>query len=466
MRTYIKILTLFLACALIVSCSKEEKIAEPELTITGIEAQPVIEAAGGRFTLNITANKEWSASSGQGWCKVEPSKGTAGSSTVTIVADENTTTDERNAQIRFTCETVSQSITVTQKQKDALTVTSDKIEVDDEENTISVELKSNISFTYEVEASAKSWITPITTKALTKHVLQFKVSANEDFERREGKIFIKGGAFADTVYVYQEGSKPSIVISQNEYTVGSKGEEITVQLRSNVNYQIIMPQGADWVKEITTKAYSDYTHYFKIAPNDTYDSREAIIIFKEVEGSIADTVKISQMQKDAIIVANKEYKIGYSTTELKFKIATNLEVDVESSANWIKYVPPTRGLKDIELKFAIDTNNTNTKREGVITISKGNTKQQIKVIQMAKGMYTSTIIITHENVSYTIAKLIGSDVTGKIDWGDGKSEEYAPNAKHEYPFKKDYMVTLKCDNATEIVIPDLEGIKELGLTNF
>ena len=71
------------------------------------------------------------------------------------------------------------------------------------------------------------------------------------------------------------------------------------------------------------------------------------------------------MQKDAIIVANKEYKIGYSTTELKFKIATNLEVDVESSANWIKYVPPTRGLKDIELKFAIDTNNTNTKREGL-----------------------------------------------------------------------------------------------------
>lgn len=455
--------TLLLACALIISCSKEEKIAEPELTLNG-GTLPVIEAAGGKVGISLTANKDWSASSGQSWCRVEPSRGTAGTHNgITITVDENTTPDERNAQITFRCESITKSLTITQKQKDAVTVSSSKVEVNDEGKTIEVEVKANVSISYEIEESAKSWITPVTTRALTSHILHFDVAENESSSRREGKIFIKGGELMDTVFVYQEGSKPTIVISKEEYTVGSDGEDITVQLRSNINYQIIMPQNAGWIKEISTKAYSDYTHYFKVDPNDTYDSRSAEIIFKETSGSVSDTIKITQLQKDVIIVAKNEYKIGSPETVLNFKVSTNIDFEVESSVNWIKYVPATKGLKDVEVKFNIGENTASEQREGIITISNGDKKQQIKVIQEGKAQYVNIVVNCS---SFTIPKFHGNNVSGTIRWGDGSESEYKEDAKHEYSIFDTYEVVFRMNNVTEVELPDIVGIKELDFSNL
>ncbi len=468
-RFIYSILAIFLACAFITSCSSNEeepeKVIEPQLTLSG-DTKPVVEAKGGTISITVTANKAWSASSGQSWCKVESSSGQSGTATVNIRVEENTSTDERNAQVVFTCEGVSKSMTVTQKQKDAIALTASKVEVTDQSGTIEIVVNSNVNVTAEVEASAKEWITPVTTKAMAKHVLQFKVSENENFEKREGKIYIKGGELKDSVVVYQQGTKPNIVISQDEYTVSSNGDDITVQLRSNINYQVIMPQGITWLKEVTSKAYSDYTHYFSVDANESYDSRSTEIIFQETNGSISDTVKVIQLQKDAIIVAKNEYIFESPAAELTFNVSTNLDFDVNCSVEWIKYVQPTKGLKDVAVKFTIDENTAQTQREGVITISKGETKQQIKIIQYGKELYESTICILHNNIEYIIPGLTGSNINGMIYWGDGSESEYAPNLRHMYSNQQDYLLTIKLNNATEIKLPNLVGIKELDLSKF
>ena len=46
---------------------------------------------------------------------------------------------------------VSKNITVTQKQKDALTITSNKVEIDEEGGEFTIEAKTNVSLTYEIE---------------------------------------------------------------------------------------------------------------------------------------------------------------------------------------------------------------------------------------------------------------------------------------------------------------------------
>lgn len=458
------IFAVLLSCTLILSsCSKEEKITEPELYLSG-ESSPVLEAAGGKVVISLSANKEWSATSGQSWCRVEPSKGSPGTNcSVTITVDENTAPDERNAQITFRCESITKSITVTQKQKDALTVTSGKIEVKDEGKTIDVEVKANVDISYEIEESAKSWITPVTTRGLTNYVLHFDVAENESSNKREGKIYFKGAGLKDSVTVYQDGSRPSIVISQEEYTVASTGEDITVQIRSNINYQIIMPQNAGWVKEISTRAYSDYTHYFKIEPNETYDSRNAEIVFKDLTSDVSDTVRITQLQKDVILVAKNEYNVEALESELSFKVSANVEFEVSSSVNWIKYVPDTRGLEEVNVKFTIEANNDSAQREGIITISNGEKKQEIKVIQSGKSQYVS---IVHNAIVYTVPKFYGNNITGTIHWGDGTQCEYVENTTHEYSQSNTYTVLFQLNNVTEVELPDLIGIKELDFSNL
>lgn len=65
---------------------------------------------------------------------------------------------------------------MTQKQQDALTVTTSKYEVGGAGGNIAVEVKANI--TYEVEVNV-DWIKQTGTRALTTSTLYFSIDANE-----------------------------------------------------------------------------------------------------------------------------------------------------------------------------------------------------------------------------------------------------------------------------------------------
>ena len=93
-----------------------------------------------------------------------------------------------------------------------------------------------------------------------------------------------------------------LVLGQREYLVDSKGETIEVQLRSNTTYNVQMP-ASDWLTEASTKAVSAYTHYFTVAPNDSYDGREAQIVFTEKDGKTTQAVTIYQAPSNALVVA-------------------------------------------------------------------------------------------------------------------------------------------------------------------
>ena len=91
----------------------------------------------------------------ESWITVAPSSGSKGNNEITITTTANETYDERNATVVLKCGSASKNIVVTQKQKDALTVTSSKYEVDSKGGNISVEVKANINFEVEVKSD---WI--------------------------------------------------------------------------------------------------------------------------------------------------------------------------------------------------------------------------------------------------------------------------------------------------------------------
>lgn len=467
---YILAIVFTATCA--TSCSSDkEKEQEQEIpttiTIIGTD-KPTLETAAGTYNLSFDCNNSWTASSGQSWCKISPTSGGAGRAQITITVEENTSTSERNAQIIIRSDNVSKSVTVTQKQKNAITLTSNKVEVNGKGGAISIEVSANVNYTCEIEASAKSWIEQVTSKAMTKSIVNFNVKANDDTQKREGKIVIKSGAISETFTVYQDGGEPSIVISQDEYTVPSSGQEITIQIRSNVSYKMIMPANVDWLTESTAKAVSDYTHKINVAPNETYDPREANIIFEQESGSIRDTVKIVQVQKNAIIVAQNEYIINAEDTQMTFEVSSNVDYEVSSSVEWIKYVPPTttKGLTTKTLTFTIEPNTSSSQRNGVITVASGELKQEIKITQLSSVAQTCKVIIKHSNMVYTAPTLSGEGVSAVINWGDGTQDEYTANATHEYASQGEYTVEITISGANQITLPNIVKINEIDLTEF
>ena len=318
-----------------------------------------------------------------GWLSVTPQSGSAGDASITIKAKENDTPDERNASVRIKAGSASKTISVSQKQKDALTVTASKFEVEAEGGEVKIEVKANIDFEYAIDESAKEWIKYEGTRAMKTSTLTFSVAKNDDTDKREGKIAIKSGEFNEVVTIYQAGSEPSIVISQNEYVVSSDGETILVEVTSNVDVAVELPADVDWISESTTRATSTNTYYFDIQPNEDYDQRTAEIKFTNKENGLSEVVAIKQMQRDAIVLADSEYEFGIDGGNLDFEILTNVDVAITISDNaqdWIQQVE-TRGLEAKALYFNVAACSSEEDREGKITISGGNATQTITVKQ-------------------------------------------------------------------------------------
>lgn len=323
----------------------------------------------------VTCNGTW-ALSGEtvSWCR--PSKTTGqNNDVVTFNIDENNLSDDRNATYTFTCATESAKFVLTQKGKDALTVTKSKFEVSAQGEQIAVEVNANISFDYEIAQADKSWVSYVGSRAMTTSRLLFSISPNEETATREGTITITSEIGKETIKIYQFGASPALVLTQKEYIVPSDGQTIKVELNSNVDYEVAIPS-VDWITESPTRAISPHTHYYTIASNTTCDNRSAKIHFYNKENNIDEIVEITQLQKDALIIGKTDYQVPQEggTVDVTLQHNIDFEIKINETDTWITQIE-TRALQENQLRFNISENTTGAERIGKIMIA--NTQQNI-----------------------------------------------------------------------------------------
>lgn len=323
----------------------------------------------------VTCNGTW-ALSGEtvSWCR--PSKTTGqNNDVVTFNIDENNLSDDRNATYTFTCATESAKFVLTQKGKDALTVTKSKFEVSAQGEQIAVEVNANISFDYEIAQADKSWVSYVGSRAMTTSRLLFSISPNEETATREGTITITSEIGKETIKIYQFGAYPALVLTQKEYIVPSDGQTIKVELNSNVDYEVAMPS-VDWITESPTRAISTHTHYYTIASNTTCDNRSTEIHFYNKENNIDEIVEITQLQKDALIIGKTDYQVPQEggTVDVTLQHNIDFEIKINETDTWITQIE-TRALQENQLRFNISENTTGAERIGKIMIA--NTQQNI-----------------------------------------------------------------------------------------
>lgn len=370
------------------SCKDDNKNPSPnpsfEITIDEGNTHPVISQQGGTIYIPFTATGEWSASMinnrAESWITINPSSGNSGNIELSITASANETYDERNATIVLQCGDDKKEIVVTQKQKDALTVTSSKYEVSSVGGNISVEVKANIEYEIEVK---DDWIKQVEnqeTRALTSSIFNFEVDYNDSGEKREGEIIIKSGNLSETIKVYQE-YEYFITLTKKEFSLPEEGGIVDIEIKSTIDYDVKISSDVDWITEFQSRAVSTHTRYYQVEPNENYDSREAKIIFYNTEDeTIADTVSIYQMYKEAIIVTKEEYQMEAEGGILNFSVGSNIDFKISVSDGWIKQIE-TRGLTEKQLTFSVEENPTEESRTGLIIFSSEKTKQEIKISQ-------------------------------------------------------------------------------------
>lgn len=288
---------------LLAACSgaKENDVPQKDVLVwaDGSVPAPVFSSGGGHVVCSFTASSAWTAAlvdekSGS-WCKVTPAEGEPGARSLFIMASENSDPDERIAIVKMTCGKTHVSITVTQKQKDALILTPSKRVFEAEGGTLTIEIRANTEVTYSLDEGGKEWIIPQESKGLSASTLTFLVMENEDVNNRRGYITVKGATKEETVEIFQKGIIPSLVLSGNEIEVAVEGGEVTVDVTSNVDIAVEIPADCDWMESVGTKAMTTHTWHLLVSANESLDERSAEVRFVNKDNELSEIVVIHQL---------------------------------------------------------------------------------------------------------------------------------------------------------------------------
>lgn len=457
-----------------VSCSKggndgpdtPDKPGNPSITI----ATPEVILGDGVETKTalFTSSASWTAKLEPAitWCKISPVSGYSGSVTINITTESNNSYDDRSVKIKITAEGKNEYITITQKRKGSLVLMRNEyFDLPSDGKTIDVELKTNLD--YEIIMPKDEWVKAIQTKALSSYSLKFEVLANDTYDARSAEIVIKdkNSSLSDTLKVRQL-AKNGLMFTQKTFDIPTEGKTIDVVLKTNLEYDLILPE-VNWVHQVHTKSLLTYGLQFVVDANPGYENRSTEIVVKDKNSSLSDTVKIRQVQKNALVVSQTDYTIPIEGKVIDVELKTNLDYEiVMPNVDWITEIK-TRALNTYNLKFNIVANNTLKDRAEKIIIrdNASNLSDTVKIHQLGEAIkITNGIVVLKDSCTLGF---LGKEVMDTIT----KLVIVGPLGKEDFDVMRDNMPKLKqlyLNDAKVDKIPDkaFENKKTLSEIHF
>ncbi len=321
------------------SGQEEQGGQQPAETVLNLSVTSLtLDNNGNAKTFSIVANGEWTLTNGSTWCKTDKTGG-KGNAVVSVTAFPHEEYDDRSTNLTVKSGKKTQVLAVTQKKKDALLLTEEKYTLGQEGGTITVEVKSNLTYSVTIPSAHRDWIketsTPA-TKALTTAYKHFAIAPNPDNAAREGIIVFKdnGGSLADTVRIFQ-ARREELILLQDRHFLSAAAQTLSVDLQTNVDYEVIIPAAFDWITLSASPAVerADLLR-LDIAANPTRNQRSGEVVVADRNGTLADTLHIVQEGKawtvcreDVTLTSVEEIKEfiarGYDEVEWRLTIKIN-----------------------------------------------------------------------------------------------------------------------------------------------
>lgn len=355
--------------AVLVSCTKEtnENGGDHESTYLNIYYDDIVfPSKGGEAYFDIESNTDWTISNTSDWLKIKPTKGN-GNASITLTASASDVYDDRNTVITVRAGDKTKTFTITQKYVEALLVTKNKFDIPQVGGSFTIEVQSSISYDIIIAEDCRSWITEVpSSKALNSYTHIFGVKINPNATKRDGHIEIIGSnGKTETVNIYQ-AQMDELVLSKSEETVPAKGGEVRVQLRSNVDYEVIIPEDVDWVEQIQSNKEDELV--FNVKPNDKTEEREAHITVKDKNSDLSQIFTIKQIV-GSIILEESYFEVDAKGGSIEVNLSTDIdfEVIIPENIDWVTRIE-TKSLEKRTFNLNVLPNGQTEEREAEITV--------------------------------------------------------------------------------------------------
>lgn len=163
----------------------------------------------------------------------------------------------------------------------------DNIQLPSDGGSGSLRFTSSLNWTIEC---SEGWvkINPIEGEAGMARVT-ISADANDTPQTRTAVVNICSGVTKFPITVSQDSFIPTFELLDTEKEVSSRGGEIIVRVRADVDYEFHCE--ADWISDASTRAPRTREHKFVVEPNTSAEERTAMITFCADQTCKAFTVK-------------------------------------------------------------------------------------------------------------------------------------------------------------------------------
>ena len=257
-------------------------------------------SSGGKYSVILTSNRDWSLVANASWITVTPKQG-VGKATLSVTISPNTSTVARSGKIDITAGTLVKTITVNQAaatKVDTLLIDKSSITALSSGTNSTIKLTSNRDWSLVTNAS---WITVNPKQGVGNASLSVSISPNTSAIARSGKIDITAGALVKTIAVNQAGvenPQDQFEIAYNDLKLTYQSSDTTLKVTSNRNWEIKNP--SDWLVFSANQGTGNALLTLYASKNSSSSPRSTIVVF-----TAGTTVRVLDVMQDGYLGVNK-----------------------------------------------------------------------------------------------------------------------------------------------------------------
>ena len=377
--------------------------ADSTLTVSPTSQTP--SSSAGSFTITVTANVDWSASSAAGWLTVSPTSG-SNNGTVTATYTANTGA-ARTGTITFTAGTLTQTVTVNQAIPVEISVSPTTQSISPPAGNFPITLSSNTAWTVSSNAA---WLTASPTSGASNASVTANFTANTG-AARTGILTFSAGGVTRTVTVTQ--ATPALTVSPTTQAAAAAAGNFAITLTSNVNWTV--SSNAAWLTAAPTSGSNDGSITASYTAN-TGAARTGVLTFSG--SGLTRTVTVTQATPNLAVTPATQ---SVSPIEGSFAITltSNVAWTVSSNAAWLS-AGDASGSNNATVNANYADNTGASSRSGILTFTGGGLSRTVTVTQAAPSLTVTptTSAPTPAAGSFAI------DLTSNIPWTVSSNAEW------------------------------------------
>ena len=403
-----------------------------------------VDMAGGTISINMESNISYDVTipAGCDWItmptaarKRSNTRGTV-SSAVVLRVKENTSYKDREAVVTIANKEAGVSIAIYIHQPFATEFKVDKneFEVPMEGGTVTVNVESNVDYDVSIPSGC-SWITRVNTarsRATKSSVVMLRVSENTSGSDRRAVITISNSsAGVSTSITITQPFTTVFKADKTAFDVDMDGGTVTVNMESNISYDVIIPSGCDWITLPAgvrkTRGTTTSAVVLRVKENTSYQDREAVVTIANRSADVSVGIYIHQPFATVFKIDKTEFQVPMKGGTVTANVESNVSYDVKipSGCNWISLVGAsrTRAAKTSVVMLQVSENTSGSDRSAVVTVSnsRAGVSSGITITQPFNTNFNvdATPLEVDElggTLGVSVAANVSVDVRSQADW--------------------------------------------------